>query len=89
MKVGDLIEMLRAYPNDDELEIQIFETVSGEYVDSTAAIGIVEGIILSLHSASTSRRKNSENSSSRSKKMSSPPSCGAGQNRPAEKRKRI
>ena len=35
MKVGDLIEMLRAYPNDDELEIQIFETVSGEYVDST------------------------------------------------------
>lgn len=42
MKVGDLIEMLRAYPNDDELEIQIFETVSGEYVDSTAAIGIVE-----------------------------------------------
>lgn len=74
MKVGDLIEMLRAYPNDDELEIQIFETVSGEYVDSTAAIGLVEGIILSLHSASTSRRKNSENSSSRSQKMSSPPS---------------
>lgn len=46
MKVGDLIEMLRAYPNDDELEIQIFETVSGEYVDSTAAIGIVEEDIL-------------------------------------------
>ena len=46
MKVGDLIEMLRAYPNDDELEILIFETASGEYVDSTAAIGIVEEDIL-------------------------------------------
>lgn len=38
--------MLRAYPNDDELEIQIFGTTSGEFVDSTTAIGIVEEDIL-------------------------------------------
>ena len=25
MKVGDLITLLRAYPNDDEIEIQVFE----------------------------------------------------------------
>ena len=29
MTVGDLITMLRAYPNDDEIEIQVFETNSG------------------------------------------------------------
>ena len=43
MTVGDLITMLRAYPNDDEIEIQVFETNSGELIDSTSAIGIVEG----------------------------------------------
>ena len=42
MTVGDLITMLRAYPNDDEIEIQVFETNSGELIDSTSAIGIVE-----------------------------------------------
>jgi len=41
MTVGDLITMLRAYPNDDEIEIQVFETNSGELIDSTS-IGIVE-----------------------------------------------
>lgn len=41
MTVGDLITMLRAYPND-EIEIQVFETNSGELIDSTFAIGIVE-----------------------------------------------
>jgi len=40
MTVGDLITMLRAYPNDDEIEIQVFETNSGELI--TSAIGIVE-----------------------------------------------
>ena len=25
MTVGDLITMLRAYPNDDEIEIQVFD----------------------------------------------------------------
>ena len=28
--------------NDDEIEIQVFETNSGELIDSTSAIGIVE-----------------------------------------------
>ena len=42
MTVGDLITMLRAYPSDDEIEIQVFETNSGELIDSTSAIGIVE-----------------------------------------------
>ena len=42
MTVGDLITMLRAYPNDDEIEIQVFETNSGELIDSTSAIGIVD-----------------------------------------------
>ena len=46
MKVGDLITLLRAYPNDDEIEIQVFETNSGELIDSTSAIGIVEEDIL-------------------------------------------
>ena len=41
MKVGDLITLLRAYPNDDEIEIQVFETNSAELIDSTSAIGIV------------------------------------------------
>ena len=35
MTVGDLITMLRAYPNDDEIEIQVFETNSGESVSYT------------------------------------------------------
>ncbi len=39
MTVGDLITMLRAYPNDGEIEIQVFETNSGELIDSTSAIG--------------------------------------------------
>ena len=38
MKVGDLITLLRAYPND-EIEIQVFETNSGELIDSTSARG--------------------------------------------------
>ena len=46
MKIGNLIDMLSAYPNDDEIEIQAFETNSGEFVDSTAAIGIVEEGVL-------------------------------------------
>ena len=46
MTVGDLITMLRAYPNDDEIEIRVFETNSSELIDSTSAIGIVEEDIL-------------------------------------------
>ena len=46
MKVGDLIALLHAYPIDDEIEIQVFETSSGELIDSTAAIGTVEEDVL-------------------------------------------
>lgn len=46
MTVGDLITLLRAYPNDDEIEIRVYETNSDELIDSTFAIGIVEEDIL-------------------------------------------
>lgn len=42
MKAGDLIDLLRLYRNDDEVEIEIYETGTGKYVDTTAAIQIVE-----------------------------------------------
>ena len=42
MTIGDLITLLHAYPNDDEIGIQVFEINSGELIDSTSAIGIVE-----------------------------------------------
>ena len=73
MTVGDLITMLRAYPNDDEIEIQVFETNSGELIDSTSAIGIVEEDILALLFPLILRRRNLGTTSNKSKKMSSPP----------------
>lgn len=42
MKVGDLIELLMSYQNDDEIEIKIYETASGHYMDTTASISVVE-----------------------------------------------
>ena len=42
MKAGDLINLLTSYDEDDEVEIEIYETVSGQYIDTTAAISIVE-----------------------------------------------
>ena len=42
MKAGDLIDLLKLYDNDDEVEIEIYETGTGKYVDTTAAIQIVE-----------------------------------------------
>ncbi len=42
MKVGDLIDLLNLYDNEDEIEIEIYETGTGKYVDTTAAIQIVE-----------------------------------------------
>ena len=42
MKAGDLIDLLMAYQNDDEIEIEIYETISGHYVDTTASVSIVE-----------------------------------------------
>lgn len=42
MKAGDLINLLAAYPEDAEVEIEIYETASGKYVDTTADITISE-----------------------------------------------
>lgn len=42
MKAGDLMDLLMAYQNDDEIEIEIYETISGRYVDTTASVSIVE-----------------------------------------------
>ena len=42
MKAGDLINLLAAYPEDAEVEIEIYETASGRYVDTTADITIAE-----------------------------------------------
>lgn len=42
MKAGDLINLLMSYDEDDEVEIEIYETVSGQYIDTTAAISVVE-----------------------------------------------
>ena len=41
MKAGDLIDLLMSYQNDDEIEIEIYETTSGHYIDTTASISIV------------------------------------------------
>lgn len=42
MKVGDLIDLLYTYDNNDEIEIEVYETSSGHYIDTTAAITISE-----------------------------------------------
>lgn len=73
MTVGDLITMLRAYPSDDEIEIQVFETNSGELIDSTSAIGIVEEDIFDPTFSIDIEAEKFRNTSNKSKKMSSPP----------------
>ncbi len=42
MTVKTLIEYLMTCMDDEEIEIEIRETVSGKYIDSTADITIVE-----------------------------------------------
>ena len=42
MKIGDLIDLLMTYSNDDEIEIEVYETISGKYVDSSCDITISE-----------------------------------------------
>ena len=36
MKAGELIDLLMTFNNDDEISIDIYETISGKYVDSTS-----------------------------------------------------
>lgn len=42
MKAKELIDLLMTYLDEDEIEIEIYETVSGKYIDTTADITIVE-----------------------------------------------
>lgn len=42
MKAGDLINLLMSYDKSDEVQIEIYETLSGQYIDTTAAISVVE-----------------------------------------------
>ena len=43
MKVGDLIDLLNTYDNDDEIEIEVYETTTGKYIDTTAAVAFSDG----------------------------------------------
>ncbi len=42
MKADDLINLLMSYDKSDKVQIEIYETVSGQYIDTTAAISVVE-----------------------------------------------
>lgn len=42
MKCGDLMDLLTAYGEDEEIEIEIYETISGRYIDTTADIAVIE-----------------------------------------------
>lgn len=42
MKTGELIDFLMLYDKDDEVQIEIYETLSDNYIDTTAAITIME-----------------------------------------------
>ena len=43
MKSGDLIYLIMTY-NDDEIKIKVYETISGKYVDTAAAVTIAEDV---------------------------------------------
>ena len=42
MKAGELIDLLMLFEDDDEIEIEVYETTSTRYVDTTADISFVE-----------------------------------------------
>ena len=42
MKVGELLDYLQLFDDDDELEIDIYETISKKYIDTTSDIVIYE-----------------------------------------------
>ena len=42
MKVSDLIDLLVTYSNEDEIAIEVYETISGKFVDSSCDITISE-----------------------------------------------
>ena len=41
MKAGELIDILMLYNKDDEVQIEIYETLSDNYIDTTAGITFV------------------------------------------------
>ena len=42
MKAGELSDLLMFNDEDDEVQIEVYETLSENYIDTTAAITIVE-----------------------------------------------
>ena len=42
MKVSYLLDYLQLFDNDDELEIEVYETISRKYIDTTADIVVDE-----------------------------------------------
>ena len=40
MKVQELRKLLDIYDDDDEIEVEIYETMSGKYIDTTADITV-------------------------------------------------
>lgn len=45
MKAGDLIDLLMEFRDDDEIDIEVYETISGKFVDSTSAVTFVDDAI--------------------------------------------
>lgn len=42
-ETGELIDLLMPFKDDDKIEIEVYETISGRYVDTTTAdIAFVE-----------------------------------------------
>lgn len=42
MKVRELMDLLSLYDEEDELQIEVYETATGKYVDTTADITVSE-----------------------------------------------
>lgn len=45
MKAGDLIDLLMEFSADDEISIEVYETISGKFVDETCAVAFVDDAI--------------------------------------------
>ena len=42
MKVQELRKLLDIYDDDDEIEIEIYETISGKYIETIADIAVAD-----------------------------------------------
>lgn len=45
MKVGELLDYLQLFDDNDEIEIDIYETISKKYIDTTADVVIEDDSI--------------------------------------------